>query len=48
MMCISRISKKFGVELSIEDFFMNGASISNLAKEIDLSRLQTEVPPTVV
>jgi acyl carrier protein len=35
MMCMSRIQKTFDVELSIESFFMDDATVSKLATLID-------------
>jgi acyl carrier protein len=34
MLCISRIRAKYGVELTIEDFLLPGATISQIAAEI--------------
>jgi acyl carrier protein len=34
MMCISRTRKLLHYELSIEDFFMDGATINNIAEKI--------------
>jgi acyl carrier protein len=38
MMCISKIRRQFGVELLIEDFFMENSTIANFARTIDASR----------
>jgi acyl carrier protein len=41
MMCISRTRKLFGVELSIEDFFMEHSTIAVFAQTIDENRAKT-------
>jgi acyl carrier protein len=35
MSCISRVRRMFGVELSIEDFFLDNATIAGFARVID-------------
>jgi len=40
MLCVSRMRKTFECELSIEDFFMDGATITNIAAAIDNTRAE--------
>jgi acyl carrier protein len=35
MACISRVRNTFGVELSVEEFFMDDATVSHIAEMID-------------
>ena len=37
MLCITRIRSAFGVEFSIEDFFLDNATVSDFARTIDRS-----------
>jgi acyl carrier protein len=38
MLCIARINQEFGVELELEDFFVEPATISHIASLIEVSR----------
>jgi len=39
MLCISRLRAEFGIEMTIEDFFFDQATVSNFAVIIDRSRV---------
>jgi acyl carrier protein len=38
MLCIARVRSLYGVEVSLEDFFMDDATVSGLARVVEENR----------
>ena len=48
MLCISRIRAEFGVELSVEDFFLGNSSMRHLSKTVEQMQDERSPDPGVV